>query len=85
VITISVSCQPDLAFSQRKLYINVTNTHFFSFLEADLLKYSLLVDKTRFFNKLHENFLFWTMSLVAVPVGASWMSATLIILTLSIL
>jgi len=77
VIIIFVSRHPDLAFSQRKLYINVTNIHFFSFLGADWLKYSLLVDNTRFFNKLPENFLFWTMSLVAVPVGASWMTATL--------
>jgi hypothetical protein len=78
VIIISVSCQPDLAFSRIKLYIDVTNIHFFNFLEADWLICSLLVDKTRFFNKLHENFLLWTMSLVAVPVDASWMTATLL-------
>ena len=77
VIIIFVSCQPDLAFSQRKIYINVINTHFFSFLEVDWLKYFLLVDKTRFFDKLQENFLFWTVSPVAVPVGGSWMTATL--------
>ena len=99
VITISVSCRPDLAFSQRKLYIKVTNTHFFSFSEADLLNYKLTTrrfatagllrsstgytldlqlargsapDKRCFFNKLHENFLFWMISFVAVQnVGSA--------------
>ena len=47
-------------------------------MEADWLKYSQLADKTRFFDKLQENFLSWTVSLVAVPVGASWMTATLL-------
>jgi hypothetical protein len=99
VITISVSCRPDLAFSQRKLYIKVTNTQFFSFSEADLLNYKLTTrrfvmagllrsstgytldlqlargsapDQTCFFNKLHENFLFWMISFVAVQnVGSA--------------
>jgi len=54
VIIIFVSHHPDLAFSQKKLYINMTNIHFFSFLEANWLKYFLLVDKMHFFNKLPE-------------------------------
>jgi hypothetical protein len=55
----------------------MTNTLSLSFLEADWAEYSQLADKTRFFNKLHKTFLFWTMSHVAVPVVSSWMTATL--------